>query len=141
MIWHNLDVKHIEKNLFDNIFNTVMDIEKKMKDNLNAWKDLKIICNRPELELDEQRPNTMSKAVYTLMKEQKRRICEWIRGLTFPNGYASNIARYVDMMELMMRGMKSHDCYIFIWKLILVLFREMFVEHVSSIPDHILDHA
>ncbi|KAL0453664.1 UNVERIFIED_CONTAM: hypothetical protein Slati_1344500 [Sesamum latifolium] len=73
LIRHNLDVMHIEKNIFDNIFNTVMDIKEKMKDNLNARWDLKSICNRPELELDECRPNIMPKAVYTLSKEQKRR--------------------------------------------------------------------
>ncbi|KAK4389817.1 hypothetical protein Sango_2318700 [Sesamum angolense] len=51
LIRHNLDVMHIEKNVFDNIFNTEIDIKGKTKDNLNARKDLKIICNRLELEL------------------------------------------------------------------------------------------
>ncbi|KAL0284230.1 UNVERIFIED_CONTAM: hypothetical protein Sangu_2838200 [Sesamum angustifolium] len=85
---------HIEKNVFDNIFNTVMGIKGKTKDNMNAQRDLKIICNRPEQELDEHLPNFMPKAVYTLGKEQKRRVCEWIHGLKFPDGYASNLARY-----------------------------------------------
>ncbi|KAL2233044.1 UNVERIFIED_CONTAM: hypothetical protein Sindi_1484400 [Sesamum indicum] len=79
-----------------------MDIKGKTKDNLNARKNLKIICNRPELELDERRPNIMPKAVYALMKEQKRGICEWICGLKFPDGYASNLARCVDMTKLHM---------------------------------------
>ncbi|KAK4381879.1 hypothetical protein Sango_2924600 [Sesamum angolense] len=52
-------------------------------------RDLKIICDRFELELDERKPNVMPKEVYTLGKEQKRRLCEWIRGLKFPDGYAS----------------------------------------------------
>ncbi|KAL0328155.1 UNVERIFIED_CONTAM: hypothetical protein Scaly_2248100 [Sesamum calycinum] len=49
LIRHNLDVMHIEKNVFHNIFNTVMDIKGKTKDNMNAHRDLKIICNHPEL--------------------------------------------------------------------------------------------
>ncbi|KAL0401594.1 UNVERIFIED_CONTAM: hypothetical protein Slati_4189300 [Sesamum latifolium] len=76
LIRHNFDVMHIEKNVFDNIFNTVMYIKEKTKDNLNAQKDLKIICNQPKLELDERRPNALPKQVYTVTKEQKRRICE-----------------------------------------------------------------
>ncbi|KAL0344273.1 UNVERIFIED_CONTAM: hypothetical protein Sangu_1314700 [Sesamum angustifolium] len=72
-ILHNIDVMHIEKNVFDNIFNTVMDIKGKTKDNMNARRDLKMMCNRPELELDEHRPNVMPKAVYTLGNEQKMR--------------------------------------------------------------------
>ncbi|KAL0359822.1 UNVERIFIED_CONTAM: hypothetical protein Sangu_0831600 [Sesamum angustifolium] len=57
LIQHNLDVMHIEKKVIDNIFNTVMDIKGKTKDNMNAHRDLKIICNRLELELYERRPN------------------------------------------------------------------------------------
>ncbi|KAL0332930.1 UNVERIFIED_CONTAM: hypothetical protein Scaly_2194500 [Sesamum calycinum] len=72
-IRHNIDVMHIEKNVFDNIFNTVMDIKGKTKDNMNTRRDLKMMCNRPELELGEHRPNVMPKAVYTLGKEQKMR--------------------------------------------------------------------
>ncbi|KAL0288462.1 UNVERIFIED_CONTAM: hypothetical protein Sangu_2657500 [Sesamum angustifolium] len=87
--------------MLDNIFNTVMDIKGKTKDNMDARKDSKIICNRPELELDEHRPNIMPKVIYTLGKEQKRRVCEWIRGLKFPDGYASNLARCVDVTERM----------------------------------------
>ncbi|KAL0448087.1 UNVERIFIED_CONTAM: hypothetical protein Slati_1936600 [Sesamum latifolium] len=131
-IRHNLDVMHIEKNVFDNIFNTVMDIKGKTKDNLNARRNLKSICNRPELELDEHRPNFMPKAAYTLSKEQKRGVCEWIKGLQFPDGYSSNLARCVDMMELRMHGMKSHDCHEFMQKLVLIAFREMLPEHVWS---------
>ncbi|KAL0293053.1 UNVERIFIED_CONTAM: hypothetical protein Sangu_2525600 [Sesamum angustifolium] len=126
----NLDVMHIEKNVFDNIFNIVMDIKRKTKDNVNARRDLKIIYNRPELELDERRPNVMPKAVYILGKEQKRRVSEWIRSMEFPDGYASNLARCVDMMELRMHGMKSHDCHVFMQKLIPIVFHEMLSEHV-----------
>ncbi|KAL0298751.1 UNVERIFIED_CONTAM: hypothetical protein Sradi_6534900 [Sesamum radiatum] len=112
LIQHNFDVMHIENNVFDNIFNTMMDNKGKTKDNMNARKDLKMICNHPKLELDEHRPNIMPKAVYTLGKEQKRSVCEWIHGLKFPDGYASNLARCVDMTELWMHGMKSHDCHV-----------------------------
>ncbi|KAK4395683.1 hypothetical protein Sango_1722600 [Sesamum angolense] len=76
LIRHNLDVMQIKKNVFDNVFNTVMGIKGKRKDNMNARRDLKIIFNRSELELDERRPNVMPKAEYMLGKEQKRRVCE-----------------------------------------------------------------
>ncbi|KAL0417048.1 UNVERIFIED_CONTAM: hypothetical protein Slati_3536700 [Sesamum latifolium] len=109
-----------------------MDIKGKTKDNLNAQKDLKIICNRPELEVDERRPNVMPKAVYTLTREQKRRICEWITRLKFSDGYASNLACCVYMKELWLHGMKSHDCHVFMQKLIPIAFREMLRESVWS---------
>lgn len=41
---HNLDVcMHAEKNFFDNLFNTVMDITNKTEDNLKVRMDLKVI--------------------------------------------------------------------------------------------------
>ncbi|KAL0404053.1 UNVERIFIED_CONTAM: hypothetical protein Sradi_2046100 [Sesamum radiatum] len=107
---------YIENNVFDDIFITVMDIKGKTKDNLNALKDLKIVCNLPELELDEWRPNAMPKAVYTPMKEQKRMICECIVVLSFDR-YASNIARCIDMMVLRMHGMKSQHSHVLMQKL------------------------
>ncbi|KAL0325010.1 UNVERIFIED_CONTAM: hypothetical protein Sradi_5070300 [Sesamum radiatum] len=100
LIRYYLDVMHVEKNVLCNIFNTVMNIKGKTKDNLNAQKDLKIICNRSKLVVDERRPNVMPKSLYTLTKEQKMRICEWISHLKFPDGYASNLARRVDMKEM-----------------------------------------
>ncbi|KAL0324681.1 UNVERIFIED_CONTAM: hypothetical protein Scaly_2435200 [Sesamum calycinum] len=60
-------------------------------------------------------------------------MCEWICGLKFPDGYASNLARCVDMMELRMHGMKSHGCHVFLQKLIPIAFREMLPEHVWSV--------
>ncbi|KAL0444047.1 UNVERIFIED_CONTAM: hypothetical protein Slati_2127400 [Sesamum latifolium] len=123
---------NIEKNVFDNIFNTVMDIKGRTNDNLNARKDLKIICNRMALKVDERRPNVMPKAIYTSTKEQKRRICKWISHIKFSDGYASNLARCVDMKELRIHGNKSHDCHVFMQKLISIAFREMLPEPVWS---------
>ena len=40
MIRHCLDVMHIEKNFFDNIFNTVMRVEKRTMDYIGASRDL-----------------------------------------------------------------------------------------------------
>jgi hypothetical protein len=36
LLRHNLDVMHIEKNMFENIFNIVMDVKGKTKDNIKA---------------------------------------------------------------------------------------------------------
>ena len=48
---------HIEKNVFENIFNTVMDVKGKTKDNIKARLDVALFCNRKNMELicDESR--------------------------------------------------------------------------------------
>ena len=61
LIYHNLDVMHIEKNVFDNIFYTVMKVKCKMKDNPKARADMKNICKHPLLELVEVSPKKILK--------------------------------------------------------------------------------
>ena len=51
LLRHNLDVMHIEKNFFDNIFNTVMNVKDKTKDNEKARMDIQRECKRGDLEL------------------------------------------------------------------------------------------
>jgi hypothetical protein len=54
LIRHNLDVMHIEKNVFDNVWNTVMDIPKRTKDNAKSRFDLANICDRPKLHMERK---------------------------------------------------------------------------------------
>ncbi|XP_019256400.1 PREDICTED: uncharacterized protein LOC109234800 [Nicotiana attenuata] len=69
LIRHNLDVMHIEKNFFENVFNTVMDVDGKTKDNAKSREDLKEFCRRPELHaVGDEYP----KACYTLDKKSKK---------------------------------------------------------------------
>ncbi|XP_050207513.1 uncharacterized protein LOC126656931 [Mercurialis annua] len=52
IIRHNLDVMHIEKNVFDNIFNTVLNVPGKTKDHAKSREELNNICDRPRLAKD-----------------------------------------------------------------------------------------
>ncbi|XP_039123357.1 uncharacterized protein LOC120259972 [Dioscorea cayenensis subsp. rotundata] len=76
LIRHNLDVMHIEKNVFENVFDTVMDVEGKTKDNAKAREDVKIYCKRKELE--KMKAGNILKACYSLSKEEKV-VCEWVK--------------------------------------------------------------
>jgi hypothetical protein len=46
---HNIDVMHIEKNITEALWATLMDIGKKSKDNVKARLDIETICDRPKL--------------------------------------------------------------------------------------------
>jgi len=37
---------HIKSNMFENVFNTVMDMKGKTKDNMNARIDISLFCYR-----------------------------------------------------------------------------------------------
>ncbi len=99
---------HIEKNVFENIFNTIINVEGKTKDNVKSREDLKEVCKQPKLDRDAT-PRKYPKACYTLDKYSKKVLYDWLKSIKFPNGYVSNLGRCVDMRKLKLFGMKSHD--------------------------------
>ncbi|XP_058732953.1 uncharacterized protein LOC131604516 [Vicia villosa] len=126
LLRHDLDVMHIEKNFFDNVLNTVMDNEK-TKDNEKARKDMELFCNKKELEL-KPRPNEKllkPKACYTLTPQEAKAVCRWLNELRMPDGYSSNLARCADANTGKLHGMKSHDCHIFMERLLPIAFRSL----------------
>lgn len=131
LLRHNLDVMHIEKNYFDNLFNTVMDVTGKTKDSVKARMDLPEYCRRKELWLQEKQNNKFfkPKASYSFTRDQKRKICEWVEQLKMPAGHASNLGKCVDMEHGKLHCMKSHDCHVFMETLLPVAF--------SGLPDRI----
>ena len=88
---HNLDVMHIEKNVFDNVFFTILDVPRKSKDNLKARKDIKYLCRRPELEPDEEETR-YPKACYALDCHEKQVLLVWLKPVKFPDDYVSNLS-------------------------------------------------
>jgi hypothetical protein len=117
---------HIEKNVFENIFNTVMDVKGKTKDNIKAKLDVALFCNRKNMELvcDGSRV-AKPRASFVLEKNAQLLVYKWLKSLRFPDGHASNISRLVNMEECRLYGMKSHDCHVFMQTLIPLAFRDL----------------
>nr|KAJ0199664.1 hypothetical protein LSAT_V11C600330190 [Lactuca sativa] len=98
--------------------------KKETKDNVAARRDLKLYCRkRKGVEYNER-------AYYTLDKNQKKVICQWVEKLRFPNGYVSNLRRCVDVTGCRLFGMKSHDCHVFMQRLMTIAFHEMLPQQV-----------
>lgn len=116
---HNLDVMHIEKNVCDNLLGTILNIEGKTKDTINARLDLEDMGIREDLHLQD-RGNTyeIPEARYTLSKDQKIAFCEFLRQVMFPDGYASNIARCISADGTKVHGLKTHDCHILLQRIL-----------------------
>nr|XP_012567360.1 uncharacterized protein LOC105851255 [Cicer arietinum] len=127
LLRHNLDVMHIEKNVFDNIFNTVMNIKGKTKDNEKARKDLSLLCFRGDLEMQVLSNGKMGKPKtnYTLTSSDAKLVCKWLKDLRMPYGYASNLARCADVEKGTILGMKSHDCHVFMECLLPIAFHSL----------------
>ncbi|KAL2318436.1 hypothetical protein Fmac_032312 [Flemingia macrophylla] len=137
LLRHNLDVIHIEKNFFDNILNTVMNVSGKTKDNEKARMDLALYCSRPDLELKLQPNGKMlkPKANYTLPIEESKLVCHWKKELRFSDGYSSNLARCADVEKGRMHGMKSHDCHVFMECLLPIAFSSLSVHVLNPLTE------
>ncbi|RDX95955.1 hypothetical protein CR513_21444, partial [Mucuna pruriens] len=131
LLHHNIDVMHTKRNVFMNVFDTMMDINGRTKDTHKARMDIAEICNRKELELkDIGRVKLFKpKAAYAFSKSQRVAICKWVKELKLPDGYASNLGRCVDVNQGKLHGMKSHDCHVFMQQLLPIAF--------DSLPKHI----
>ncbi|XP_055960503.1 uncharacterized protein LOC130015062 [Mercurialis annua] len=94
------------------------------KDTAKSRAELNKICDRPDLAQDEE-TGRYPKALYALDRDLKKILLEWIQKLKFPDGYVSNLSRCVDLNSLKMMGMKSHDCHVFMQRLLPIALREL----------------
>ncbi|XP_074337048.1 uncharacterized protein LOC141674227 [Apium graveolens] len=99
---HNIDVMHTEKNVFDNIFYTMLGDKKKTKDNSSARNDCKELGVHRELWIRDDGPTP--DAPYVLGREQINKLFHWIKSLNLPDGYVSNISRCVNMEKDVFAG-------------------------------------
>lgn len=119
-----LDPMHIQKAICDSLLGTFFNIEGKTKDNWKARKDLEIQGIRQELHMRYDGDSfVLPPACYNLSRDEKRRICEFLTSVKFPDNFASNILRYVNTKECRISGMKSHDCHVFLHRLLPLAIR------------------
>ncbi|XP_010462917.1 PREDICTED: uncharacterized protein LOC104743549 [Camelina sativa] len=126
---HNIDVMHTEKNFVDNILYTLMSVQGKSKDNIMSRLDIEQFCSRPQLHID--RKGKAPFPAYTLTKEAKTSLFECVKhAVKFPDGYSSDLASCVDLVNDKFSGMKSHDCHVFIERLLPFIFAELLDRNV-----------
>ena len=89
---------HIEKINFENVFDTLMDVEGKTKDNTKSTEGVKMYCRRKELGKNKS-AGKYPKACYSLSTQVKKVVCDWVSKLKFHDGYISNIARCVNLRK------------------------------------------
>ncbi|KAM0873062.1 hypothetical protein ACQ4PT_038316 [Festuca glaucescens] len=131
---HNIDAMHIEKNVCDNIVNTLLGINGKTKDNTNSRRDLELFNIRTDLHPVPVGKDTfdLPPASYSMSPELKRLFCQVLKGAMFPHGYASDIRKNVHVKEKKIAGLKSHDCHVLLQQLFPLAVRKTLPEGVSA---------
>ncbi|CAL8134261.1 unnamed protein product [Prunus armeniaca] len=128
---HNLDVMHVEKIIFDTLVGTILDIKGKTKDTIKARLDLERMGIRRGLWMNRDNDKARRDLAFFSMKpNDKKEFLKFVSSVKFPDGYASNIARCVNVDGGKFTGLKSHDCHVFMQRLLPVGIRHLLPEDV-----------
>ncbi|XP_074374552.1 uncharacterized protein LOC141714958 [Apium graveolens] len=95
----------------------------KSKDHKKARADCKHFGVLPHFWIDEK--GKSPKTPYSLTRKQRKLLCKRISSLKLPDGYSSNISCCCNVEECTFYGFKSHDCHIFLQKLLPLTIREL----------------
>ena len=133
-------MKHIKKNICESSILTcsissrkiyVLDIEAKSKDNEEARLDMQHLVIRTDQHLvHENGKFTLPPALYKLQKDDKKLLCKFLQEVKLPDGYASNIRRFVDENRCQLSGLKTHDYHIIFQKLLLLVLHNILLQEV-----------
>jgi hypothetical protein len=86
----------MEKNISDNVLGTLLDIEGKTNDGLNARLDLQAMGIRKDLHpLPKNNKYILPHACYALTKDGKQILCQFLKDVNVPDTYTSNIGQCV----------------------------------------------
>jgi hypothetical protein len=75
----------------------------------------------------------LSPVCFYLTSNEKDIICQVLRDIRVPDGYASNISRKVQKDQCKLVGLKSHDCHILMQQLLPLAIRRALPKGVCSV--------
>ncbi|KAL5580458.1 hypothetical protein UlMin_012900 [Ulmus minor] len=134
LVRHNLDVMHIEKNVCKSLIGTLLNIPGKTKDGENARLDMVALGIRESLKpvSEEGKRTFLPAACYTLSRSEKIQFCSTLARVKVPTGYSSNIKSLVQMKDLKLINLKSHDCHTLMQQLLPVAIRGVLPKEVRN---------
>ena len=94
---HNINVMHVEKNISETTYGTLLGIEGKNKDIDKARIDLQNMNFRHMLHL-KQRPNgsyDKPRAFFSLNPNEMDGFYDFLKSVKYLNGYAANISKWL----------------------------------------------
>jgi len=119
-----MDVMHLTKNLCVNLLG-FFSMYGQPKDTMKARRDLKEMKQQEDLhpEKRENGKHYLRPPSYTLSKEEKQTMFDFLNSMKVPSGYSSNIQGRINMKGKKFTNLKPHDCHILMTQLLPVALR------------------
>ncbi|GJR60509.1 putative transposase-associated domain-containing protein [Tanacetum coccineum] len=113
-----------EKNVAESIVGTLLHVPGKTKDGLNALLDLAELGVKPELfVMQDEDKTTLPPAGYTLTNAEKDIFCEMLHNIKVLEGYCSNLSSLVNLKDMKLTGLKSHDYHMLMQEFLPIAIR------------------
>ncbi|XP_042387612.1 uncharacterized protein LOC121979689 [Zingiber officinale] len=131
---HCLDVMHIEKNVFESLINTLMNIKGKTKDNVVARLDMVQMGIRSQLapKIGEKR-TYLPPAACSFTKNERLQVCRSLMDIKVPEGFSSNMKNLVCMDEMKLSSLKSHDSHVIMQHFLPIVIRNSLPKYVRYV--------
>jgi hypothetical protein len=124
---------NIEKTMFKNSFNIVIDVKGKTKEKSKVRMDIALFCHRKNMELVYVGSLVAKlKASFSLEKQAQFFVYLWLKSLYFSDGRTSNIPRLVNLKDWRLYGMKSPDCHVFMQTLIPLVYQDLLPKEIQD---------
>ena len=125
------DVMNIEKNVGDNVLYTILNEPRKLKDHLQARKDLRAMGVHQDAWLDDNDKFQLAK--FTLTKANKEIFLATLKKIKVSDGYSSNISRCIAVHSQKIAGLKSHDSHVLMQQLLPLALKSTLPPYVSIV--------
>lgn len=126
---------HVEKNVAENLFETIMNTKGESKDNLQARQDLKDLKIKKKLwPVEKNGKITYLEAPFSPTRTEKVLICKTLYDLKVPIGYSANWKHKISLEDKEFKNLKLHDYHILMQQLLPVLLMHVFKSHKSLRP-------
>ena len=70
---------------------------------------------------------------YNLMRDEKRAVCQWLRGVKVSTGFSSNIKSLVSMKDLTLTSFNAHDYHVMLTVFLPIVIRAIGLEYVKMV--------
>lgn len=127
---------HIEKNVCDNIIGTLLDLERKSKDNDKARYDLIDMNIRSQLHPRIHQCNGkkyLPRACYQMTSKEKESFLEVLKNLKAPDEYLSSIPRCVQVKQRKISGLKSYDNHLLMQEFLPIAMKGCLPDKVTKV--------
>jgi hypothetical protein len=119
--------------MFENIFNMVMDVKRKTKNNIKVRMNTFMFCFHKNIEfIYDGSWFAKLKVSFTLNKNAQLFVYQWHKSLGFPDGHASNISRLMNLKDCKLYEIMIHDCHVFLQTLISLAYRDLLPEGICD---------